>query len=282
MPWGMAFATVQTGGRAVRPLQSGRYAMADIGCRVAETRREIDGALRLRWAVFGEELGLLGARPAQREVDEYDLLETTVHIVAYAEGEAVATGRVLLPNAEVAYARGWGVGIDLERRFDLGPLAGSAISLAEATRLCVLRPFRRGRVIVALLAAMIQEGRRRGVTHCVTAANTQTDVADDALVIEQVAAQRGLVSLRHRLSPRARPAPPAAPRAPLYDAEARLRAAAGDAAGLSLPRPLEVFAGVGLRIAGPAIYDMRFQRFAVPMVGVVDEMAVGIQARSAA
>jgi predicted GNAT family N-acyltransferase len=258
--------------------------MVDICCRVAETRREIDGALRLRWAVFGEELGLLGERPAQREVDDYDLLETTIHIVAYADGEAVATGRVLLPSTEVARARGWGVGIDLEGRFDLGPLAvaGSGNSLAEATRVCVLRPFRHGGVTVALLTAMIQEGRRRGVTHCVTAANTQTDVAEDARIIEQVAAQRGLVSLRHRLSPLVRPAPQAATRAPLYDAEARRRAAAGDTAGLPLPRPLEVFTRMGLRLAGAAIYDTRFRRFAVPMVGVVDEMDVGIPVRSAA
>lgn len=256
--------------------------MVQVCCRVAEARREIDDALRLRWAVFGEELGLLPARPAQREVDDFDLLETTIHVVAYAEGAAVATGRLLLPNADVARACGWGVGLDVEGRFDLGPLAGSGVTLTEVTRLCVLRPFRRGGVLAALLASMIREGRRHGATHCVAVANTETDDVEDASIIARVAAQRGIVSPHHALSPRAWPAPPAEASAPLYDAATRRRAALGDLAGLRLPRPLRVFARVGMRVAGPAIYDARFRRFAMPMVGVGDELSVELPVRDAA
>lgn len=256
--------------------------MVHISCRVAESRRELDDALRLRWAVFGEELGLLPARTARREVDDFDTLETTVHLNAYVDGAAVATARLVLPSAEVALARGSGVGIDMEDRFDLGALAGPGVSLAEATRFCVLRAFRREGVAVALLTAMVLESRRRGVTHWVAVANTDTDDAEDAAIVAQVAAARRLVSPHHRLSPRAASAPPPVSRAPFYDGAARRRAAALDLAGLALPRPLEVFTRTGLRLAGAPAYDARFQRFAVPMVAVMDEMDIEMTLRSAA
>lgn len=247
--------------------------MDAIQCRVAETRREVDDALRVRWAVFGEELGLVPRRPARREVDDFDLLESTLHVVAYAGGAAVATGRLLLPSQEVARARGRGVGIELEGRFDLGPLSAPGAGVAEATRVCVLRPFRRAGTVEALILAMIEESRRRGVTHWVAAANTETDVAEDASIVAQLCEQRGLLS-RYRLIVREEPSPPSAPCAPLFDGERRRRAAAGDLSGMALPRPIESFTRMGARLAGPAVYDARFQRFAAPLVTCLDEATV--------
>ena len=252
--------------------------MESIHCRVAETRREIDDALRLRWMVFEEELGYLGARPSPREVDGFDLMETTIHVVAYADGVAVGTGRLLLPNPEVARARGEGIGLDLEGRYDLGSLAAPGVSPAEVTRVCVVRAFRGAGVVEALIARMHCESARRGVTHWVAAANTQTDAAEDAALVVQVAAARGLVSSRYRLTPRPPSTPPstppATPTARLYDAEAWRRAAAGDLGGLPLPGPIAAFTRLGARICGPAVYDARFQRFAAPLGCALDEVNV--------
>lgn len=256
--------------------------MVHISCRVADSRREIDEALRLRWTVFGEELGLLHPRATRREIDDYDTLETTVHLLAYVDGAAVATFRLILPSPDVALGRGWGLGLDIEERFDLGALADSGVSLAEVTRICVLRAFRRRGVAVALLTAMVLESRRLGVTHWVGVANTETDAADDAAIVTQVAAAHRVVSPSHRLLPRTVSAPPQEPRARFYTGDARRGTAQGDLAGLALPRPLEVLTRMGFRLAGAPVYDVRFKRFAVPVVAVMDEMAVEVPARSVA
>lgn len=249
--------------------------MVQIACRIAESRTELDDALRVRWAVFGDELGLLPARIAQRDVDQFDTLETTIHVVAYADGAAVATGRLVLPNRDVACARGFGLGLDVEDRFHLDGLSGAGMVVAEVTRVCVLRPFRFGHVTLALLVALFKEGQRRGVTHCVAAVNTETDVAEDAQIIARVIEHRGLVSPKYRLSPRTRSAPVDGARAPFYDLAERRRAAAGDLTGLRLPQPVAAFTRFGLRLVGSTEYDPRFLRFAVPLVGTVDEMQIG-------
>ncbi|RYZ45220.1 MAG: GNAT family N-acetyltransferase, partial [Myxococcaceae bacterium] len=55
--------------------------------RVATTQREVDDAARVRWAVFGGELGLLSGQPSasRREVTSLDTLDTTVHLLVYAD-----------------------------------------------------------------------------------------------------------------------------------------------------------------------------------------------------
>jgi putative hemolysin len=164
--------------------------MGSIQCRIAETRREIDDALRVRWAVFGEELDLLAARPpAPREVDAFDTLETTLHFVAYDEGLPIATARLLLPSPEVALARGGRLGLDLETKFDLRELCAPGLALAETTRVCILAPYRSSGAADALGAAMRRESLERGVTHWVAAANAETDAPEDALLILDVAAR---------------------------------------------------------------------------------------------
>jgi len=246
--------------------------MSGIHCCVAVTRQEIDDALRVRWAVFGEEMGLIAEAPgAPREVDAFDTLETTLHFVAYADGRAVATVRLLLPNPEVARARGGRLGVDLERKFDLQGLGAAEGVVAEATRFCVLAPYRRAGAVEALDALMRRESRRRGVTHWIAAANAETDAAEDARIIQRVAERMGFWSRRFQALPIGNEAPPAPERCPFYTPEERERARAGDLAGLRLPRALVVFARrLGARFTGEPRYDARFRRFAMPLVAAVD------------
>ncbi|AUX39974.1 hypothetical protein SOCE26_013690 [Sorangium cellulosum] len=249
--------------------------MTSIQCRIAHTRKDLDDALRVRWEVFGQELDLLAAAPAApREVDPYDTLDTTLHFVAYADGQPIATTRLLLPNPEVAFARRGRLGVDLESRFDLGALHIPGLSLAEATRFCIVARHRSSGALEALHAAMIEESRRRGVTHWIAAVNAETDHAGDAAIILQVAAALGLVSARVQVSPLGGDHPPAPPGFPFYDEQERARARAGDLAGLPLPRPLGVFTRrMAARFIGAARYDGRFRRFAMPLFASVEEQA---------
>ena len=109
---------------------------------------------------------------------------------------------------------------------------------AEVTRFCVLRRYRCTGVAAALFAGLFAESQRRGITHWVAGANMETDFAEDAALAYRVARAQHLVSSRFHAAPRV-PPPARTPRQrPLYTEAQRLRAAGGDLAGISLPRPL--------------------------------------------
>lgn len=254
--------------------------MTAFSCRVATTQRHLDDALRVRWAVFAEELRLIGAhRGAPREVDSFDTLETTVHLVVYADAQPVATSRLLLPNAEVARACGGLLGIALEHKLDLSSVSGPGRLFAESTRFCILKPWRHSEVLLRLQAGLYQHSRCLGVTHWIAAANMETDSAQDAAVAFQVAAHQGLVRTDWRVWARQPSTPPACPDAPLYTSAQRALARAGRFDGLHLPRALSLFTRkMGARFIGEPLYDAHFRRFSVPLVAALDELPASTRA----
>lgn len=249
--------------------------MTPLYCLVATTRRQLDDALRVRWAVFGEELQLIGgSRPAApREVDCFDTLDTTVHLVVYAGSWPVATSRLLLPSLEVAGATGGHLGIALEQKLDLSGLSAPGLVFAESTRFCILKPWRNSEVLVRLQAGLYHESRRLGVTHWIASANTETDSAEDARLLSQVVAHKGLMSSRWRVRAREPAAPPATPSAPLYTPAEREQARQGVLDGLRMPRTLSLFAHkMGARFIGEPLYDSHFRRFSIPLVAALGEI----------
>lgn len=251
--------------------------MPDIQCHIAETRRQIDDALRVRYQVFAEELGYLdpASRFVPREVDPFDTLETTIHLVACAGGEPVGVVRLLAPNSEVARANGAAFGVDLESKFDLSPLAERGLRLAETMRFCILQRYRGRAVVAALHAAAVDLSRDAGITHWIGCANVETDSIEDARLISRVAARLGFEHGEIRVEPRAPEAAPSTSRRPFYDAHERRRADR-DLTGLALPRTLELYAlRMAARFIGPPIYDPRFRMCSMPLLMVVDEQLVG-------
>ncbi|HYI01731.1 GNAT family N-acetyltransferase [Hyalangium sp.] len=249
--------------------------MTPLSCLVATTQRQLDDALRVRWAVFGEELRLLGGPlpPVPREVDCFDTLSTTVHLIVYAGSKPVATSRLLLPNPEVALLTERPLGIALEQKLDLSSVDGPELSLAESTRFCILKEWRHSEVLVRLQAGLYQESRRLGVSHWIASANTETDSAEDAALLFQVAAFQGLVSPRWSVRTLSSYAPPEAPSATLYTPLERTRARQGQLEGLRLPRTLALFARkMGARFMGTPLYDAGFRRFSMPLIAALDEI----------
>jgi predicted GNAT family N-acyltransferase len=249
--------------------------MTPVHCLVATTQRQLDDALRVRWAVFGEELRLLGGPlpPAPREVDSFDTLETTLHLVVYAGPQPVATSRLLLPNTEVARATGHRHGIALEQKLDLSGMGGPGLQLAESTRFCILKEWRHSEVLVRLQAGLYRESRRLGVTHWIASANTETDSAEDAALLSRVAAHKNLVSRRWYVEARTPSAPPADPIAPLYTPAERARAKDGRLDTLRVPRTLALFAHkMGARFISEPLYDAHFRRFSMPLIAALDEL----------
>lgn len=249
--------------------------MTSLYCLVASTQRQLDDALRVRWAVFGEELRLIGGPgpAAPREVNCFDTLDTTVHLVVYAGCRPVATSRLLFPNAEVAHATGGHLGIDLEQKFELSGVNEPGMHLAESTRFCVVKDYRRSEVLVRLQSSLYQESRRRGVTHWIASANTDTDSAEDARWLFQVADHKGLVHPRLRATARVHTQPPAVPSAPLYTPAERERAQLGWLDSLRLPRALALFTHkLGARFLGEPLYDTHFRRYSMPLIAALDDV----------
>jgi hypothetical protein len=213
-------------------------------------------------------------------VNCFDTLETTVHLVVYADETPVATSRLLLPNPEVARATGGSLGIELEQKLDLSDVGAPGLMFAESTRFCILKGWRHSEVLVRLQAGLYKESRRHGVTHWIAAANMETDSAEDARLVFDVAAYQGLVSQRWRVRARTPSVPPDIPSVSLYTPQQRTRALRGRLDGLSMPRVLSLFAHkMGARFVAEPLYDMGFRRFSLPLVAALDEIPPGTLAR---
>jgi hypothetical protein len=244
--------------------------------RLASTRQQLDDALWVRWKVFAQEQRYLkSSEPVvKREVNCFDTLETTLHLVAYAGARPVATVRLLLPNAEIARDNGTAFGTEIEQKVEIAPPGDWPFVPAETSRFCILREFRCSPVFMLLGAHLYRESSRRGVTHWVAGANTETDSIEDARLAYHVAQRLELTSERFRIRPRAPAPPPAAPSRFIYAREEKLRAERGDLAGLRLPRTLAIFAErMGARYAGEPIFDSYFGMFAMPLISSLDDVS---------
>ncbi|RKI01237.1 GNAT family N-acyltransferase [Corallococcus sp. AB038B] len=250
--------------------------------RVATTQRDLDDVARIRWAVFGGEMGLLHEQwsVSRREMTCIDTLDTTVHLLVHAGSEAVATMRVALPNAEVAANLGGTVGLEMAQRVDLSRVIQPGMAFAEPSRFCVLPKWRRTEAVTWLQTAMYTESRRRGVTHWIASANLETDSPEDALLSWQVAASRGWLSPRWRVDVPDPWQAPVHPRNRFYTPEERARAEQGQLDGLRLPRSPSLFAStMGARFISEPLYDAYFQWFTLPLVMALDEIPADSLAR---
>ncbi|MDI3283785.1 GNAT family N-acetyltransferase [Polyangium sp. 15x6] len=247
--------------------------MSDIRCIIAETQRHLDHAVRVRFEVFARELGYLDTKEhaVPRELDCFDTLATTLHLIAYDGDIAVGTLRLLLPNPEVAATNGTSFGLSVESQFDLAPLAAAGLRLAETSRYCVLATHRHSMAVAELHAAAVHLSRVLGVGHWIATANTETDGIEDARLIQQVARERGFVRNDLSLAPRLPSPAPASPKRPFFDDHARSEATRSPARS-RLPRTLDMYARrMRARFVGPPVYDTRFRMCALPLLASVAE-----------
>ncbi|MDI1446639.1 GNAT family N-acetyltransferase [Polyangium sp. 6x1] len=247
--------------------------MSDIRCIIAETQRHLDDAVRVRFDVFARELGYLDTKDhaVPRELDPFDTLPTTLHLIAYDGDLAVGTLRLLLPNPEIAATNGTSFGLSVESHFDLAPLATAGLRLAETSRYCVLATHRRSMATAELHAAAVHLSRLLGVGHWIATANTETDGIEDAHLIQHVARERGFVRNDLSLAPRLPPPAPAPPKRPFYDDHGRTEAKASPSRS-RLPRTLDLYTRrMRARFVGPPVFDTRFRMCALPLLADVAE-----------
>jgi putative hemolysin len=123
----------------------------------AKHQDEVREAQRLRYQVFGEEMGAQLAcapgAPAGLDIDRFDAY--CEHLIVRCEdesalaGKVIGTYRVLTPDAAQRLGSWYS-----DTEFDLGPLRARLGRTAELGRSCVHPAYRQGGVILALWGAL--------------------------------------------------------------------------------------------------------------------------------
>ncbi len=99
--------------------------------KIARTEEDLNEAFRLRYEIFGEELGYINKNnfPDRIEKDNFDDLETTTNFVVKKNSETIGTVR-LIENV--------GLPFNIEQYVDIDDLKKDEnINIAEASRFCV-------------------------------------------------------------------------------------------------------------------------------------------------
>jgi L-ornithine Nalpha-acyltransferase len=242
--------------------------MSPINCRIAESRKEIDDALRIRYLVFAQELENIDPvrHAIPREVDSFDMLETTIHFVAYLNGAPVGAARMLTPNVEIARVTNTLYGFDLESKFDLTNLARPNIQPAETMRYCVLASARKKPVAGVMIREAVRISRRLGITHWLGSATLETTTHETAARIESVGATLGFAHRDIRIAPRTMTCPSNDIRQHFLNTSA-CRLSQSPPSNVEFPRVLTMYARrLGARMIGPPLYDARFRGYSIPIL----------------
>lgn len=126
--------------------------------QLARTPEEVRAAQRLRYAIFGEEMGarLDGPEPGIDQ-DRFDPYCDHLLVRERATGAVVGTYRILSPRAAAAAG-----GYYSEQEFDLARLAPLRATLVEVGRSCIRADHRTGAAIALLWAGLARYMLARG------------------------------------------------------------------------------------------------------------------------
>lgn len=112
--------------------------MSVITVKKAVSIAELDRAAKVRCAVFADEFAYLDPHdfPAGREVDGFDLLDTTINFIGVVDGQAAGTVRLLFPNPCVAARCSLRHGLSIERHLELKNLGANVTPRRSPARPC--------------------------------------------------------------------------------------------------------------------------------------------------
>jgi len=234
--------------RARFPGDTSRFAIT-----IARDRRAVEEAQRLRYRVFGEELGARLAS-GDRGIDEDEFDRHCDHLVArdVLSGEAVGTYRILPPEA----ARATG-GYYSEREFDLGRLAPLRDRMAEVGRTCVDPAYRSTVVMLLLWSALAKYMIDSGHHYLIGCASIGLgEGARSAAALYRRIAADGLGPEAYRVFPRVP--------LPLDRHE--------DGGPAPVPPLVKGYLGLGAWVCGDPAWDRDFNCADLPMLLALDRL----------
>ncbi|MDO4642193.1 MAG: GNAT family N-acyltransferase [Neisseria sp.] len=122
-----------------------------LSVHLAETQQEIEAAQRLRYQVFGKELGADIKAVEGRDIDKYD--EHCHHLLAFndATGEVIGCYRLLTEAGAKAVGSWYSA-----NEFDLSPLQPIMSQTVELGRACIHPDYRNGGLIMLLWSGLVK------------------------------------------------------------------------------------------------------------------------------
>lgn len=234
---------------------------------------QLDDAARIRWAVFAEAMALPpGLLPARREINGYDVLETTDNLVCYHGGEAVGTLRLMRPNRRLAETHGVALGLPvaIQYRIEDPP---EAAEIAEVGRAAILPAHRGGSAIGQLYRTAYEASRRAGISHWIGMGFTETDSRGDALIMSACLRRQGRTAQAPRFLERTPVDPAYRPRRAFYAPGERHCASDG---GHEPPAPAAngaISARDGLHLRREPVFEPAFKEYMLPVVLPLDAFA---------
>ncbi len=232
--------------RAQLGLQGAEARAPRLTVGLAASGREVLEAQRLRYLVFGEELGawLPGAADGV-DRDGFDLWCDHLIVRDEATGEVVGTYRILPPDEALQLGAYYA-----ETEFDLSRLAHLRSRLAEVGRSCIHPGYRTGATILLLWSGLARYMLARGHEYLIGCASIGMRDGGHAAA-----------SIWRRLGPHLAP--------PEYRAFPRCRLpleALDDGRPAELPPLLRGYLRLGAWVCGPPAWDPDFNTADLPML----------------
>ncbi|MBW8078934.1 MAG: GNAT family N-acetyltransferase, partial [Gallionella sp.] len=126
--------------------QHGQVPRAKLGVSIARTEAEIQEAQRIRFKVFGEEMGAtLPSAATGLDIDRFDTFCDHLLVRNHEDNKVVGTYRMLPPDQAVNAG-----GYYSETEFDMSRLANLRDRMVEVGRSCVHPDYRDGATITQL------------------------------------------------------------------------------------------------------------------------------------
>ncbi|WP_238180225.1 GNAT family N-acyltransferase, partial [Methylobacterium haplocladii] len=215
--------------------------------------------------------------PALREINGFDVLDTTDNFVCYKGDEAIGTIRLLRPNPAVARVQKLPLGLPLELQCRIDDMPPRA-HVAELGRAAILKAHRGSPAIGKLYKAAYEASRRGGITHWIGFSLTETDLRLDTDIVLAILGRKGRTASKPCLRSTL-PEPDHIPCRPFYTEEQRRLAAEGAFETLPLPAIVRFLLGIGLCFVGQPIFEPTFKEYVLPIMLPLDDFARSIFGR---
>lgn len=190
----------------------------------------------------------------------------------------VATGRLILPNTDLARTHGWQHGLPLEEKIHIDMSRTAAPdAVGEVGRLCVEKGWRSTPALLELCYALCVESLAHGVKYWISAANMECDSVDEALILYRALDREGLVRRDIDAIVRVRREREGLSRFTFFKSDEERQRAASGSGKVRLPKAVAADAMLGARYVGEPLWDDHFGVYSMPLVAEVEEVAAVVR-----
>lgn len=209
--------------------------------RLATDAAEVESAMRLRYRVFGEELGSNTGRVSGLDCDAHDAASQHLLLIDRVSGETIGTYR--MKSIEGA---GGVSGFYSNDEFSLETIPSGILENGiEIGRACIAPEHRNTRAIFLLWKALAQHLASSGKRYFFGCCSIFTDDPIDGLRAYDHLRRQGMIHRQYKLFPRR----------PISSTFAIDR----PSDPFKLPGLFEMYLRIGSRVCGPPIYDQMFR-----------------------